>query len=306
MIKSSVFMASLLISVIGFAQAVPKLVYGFHGFDLIPKNGQKLIALTFDDGPRPESTGKILDILKKYEKQYGIRLKSTFFVTGNNAYANPDMLKRIVKEGHVLANHTYSHCDLSNTLAPERKSNVCDVDKSLIYKDHADFVFGQLGATHNLIKGLIPNQHFLFRAPHGFWLKDDTVLLAQHPELKKYVGPIYWSVGGEVMPNEGILKRTFTKANPYPANVQLTAAADWQCWEKSYNFSIERCLSGYKAELSKVTGGVILMHDIFDKTAQMIDMWIPQLIQQGYKFVTVDELPLIKKKQQELKDQQIL
>lgn len=67
----------------------------------------KQVALTFDDGPHPVNTPKVLDILK----EYGV--KGTFFVTGANAERYPDLIKRIVKEGHTLGNHSYAHPDLA-------------------------------------------------------------------------------------------------------------------------------------------------------------------------------------------------
>ncbi|WP_169713520.1 polysaccharide deacetylase family protein [Paludifilum halophilum] len=63
----------------------------------------KKIALTFDDGPDKQYTGQILDILKRE------KVSATFFVIGRMARKHPDMLKRIVQEGHVLANHSWSH-----------------------------------------------------------------------------------------------------------------------------------------------------------------------------------------------------
>ncbi len=68
---------------------------------------EKQVALTFDDGPHPVNTPKVLDILK----EYGV--KGTFFVTGNNAERYPELIKRIVKEGHTLGNHTFTHPDLA-------------------------------------------------------------------------------------------------------------------------------------------------------------------------------------------------
>ncbi len=61
------------------------------------------IALTFDDGPHAQNTPRLLDILKH------AGVKATFFVVGQNAVLYPDILKRIVAEGHELANHSYSH-----------------------------------------------------------------------------------------------------------------------------------------------------------------------------------------------------
>lgn len=66
----------------------------------IPK---KNVYLTFDDGPNSRYTGLILDILKKYN------VHASFIVVGNTIEKNPDVLKRIVSEGHALINHSYSH-----------------------------------------------------------------------------------------------------------------------------------------------------------------------------------------------------
>ena len=61
------------------------------------------IAMTFDDGPEPKLTPKLLDLLK----QKGI--KATFFVVGQSAAEHPEILKRAVAEGHEIANHSWSH-----------------------------------------------------------------------------------------------------------------------------------------------------------------------------------------------------
>ncbi len=71
------------------------------------ENEKMMIALTFDDGPHPVYTPKILDILKKYD------IKATFFTVGENVVDHPDIVKRCLDEGHEIANHTFSHGDLS-------------------------------------------------------------------------------------------------------------------------------------------------------------------------------------------------
>lgn len=63
---------------------------------------QPVVALTFDDGPS-EYTAQVLDILARYD------VKATFFLVGLNAERHPDLARRIVSEGHVIGNHTYSH-----------------------------------------------------------------------------------------------------------------------------------------------------------------------------------------------------
>ena len=67
------------------------------------KDKQKSIALTFDDGPHPEYTPRILDVLKNDD------VKATFFLVGKRARQNPDIVRRIFVEGHDIGNHTYSH-----------------------------------------------------------------------------------------------------------------------------------------------------------------------------------------------------
>ena len=71
------------------------------------------VSLTFDDGPDPTITPRVLDTLREQE------LKATFFVVGRQVAKHPDLLRRIVREGHTLGNHTYSHSDMAD-LAPAR------------------------------------------------------------------------------------------------------------------------------------------------------------------------------------------
>lgn len=83
----------------------------------IHKGKKKSIALTFDDGPHPENTPRILDILK----DKGV--KATFFVIGKNAEKYPDLLRRIDAEGHIVGNHSYSHNQLIAFFSKERLTN---------------------------------------------------------------------------------------------------------------------------------------------------------------------------------------
>ncbi|MHC5833486.1 MAG: polysaccharide deacetylase family protein, partial [Nostoc sp.] len=63
--------------------------------------GKKVIALTFDDGPWPQTTEQVLDILRANN------IKGTFFVVGQNLKNYPELGKQIVAQGHVIANHTW-------------------------------------------------------------------------------------------------------------------------------------------------------------------------------------------------------
>ena len=85
----------------------------------------KKIALTFDDGPNPEYTPKLLDGLKERN------VKCTFFLLGKNAEVYPDIVKRISKEGHLIGNHTYSHVQLT-TLSDEMAKKELDMTDKVI------------------------------------------------------------------------------------------------------------------------------------------------------------------------------
>jgi peptidoglycan/xylan/chitin deacetylase (PgdA/CDA1 family) len=61
------------------------------------------VALTFDDGPRPEGTGPILDLLAEH------RVPAAFFVIGANAREHPDLVRQMHEQGHLVCNHTYDH-----------------------------------------------------------------------------------------------------------------------------------------------------------------------------------------------------
>ncbi|MCZ2839778.1 polysaccharide deacetylase family protein [Modestobacter sp. VKM Ac-2985] len=79
--------------------------------DTTPATAARTVALTFDDGPWPENTPDVLDVLRSSGVQ------ATFFVRGDQAAAHPDLVRRIVAEGHAIGNHTWSHPYLSQ-IAP--------------------------------------------------------------------------------------------------------------------------------------------------------------------------------------------
>jgi peptidoglycan/xylan/chitin deacetylase (PgdA/CDA1 family) len=105
-------------------QFLPKLIRGN------PK--LKLLALTFDDGPHPGKTEALLDLLKREH------VRATFFVIGKMVERNPNLLRRMAKEGHLIANHTFSHVTL--TKIPEEEVEV-------EYKANIDIVKELTGKT---------------------------------------------------------------------------------------------------------------------------------------------------------------
>lgn len=100
------------------------------------------IALTFDDGPVTEKTEAILDILKSNN------VKATFFCVGTNVGKNPDILRRINAEGHLIGNHSLSHHIFFDLFTKNR-------------------MIGEINETNNLIYKVIGMYPKYFRPPYG-------------------------------------------------------------------------------------------------------------------------------------------
>lgn len=79
---------------------------------------EKKLYLTFDDGPIPELTPWVLDVLKHYS------IKATFFCVGHNVYKHPELYARLLNEGHSVGNHTYNHVNGWNTDTNEYLKNI--------------------------------------------------------------------------------------------------------------------------------------------------------------------------------------
>ncbi|MEH2164582.1 MAG: polysaccharide deacetylase family protein [Nostoc sp.] len=110
----------------GLSYGVPSSFQGaiVDAAKLTPQH--KVIALTFDDGPWPESTAQVLDILKQNQ------IKGTFFVIGQNVKNYPDLLKREIAEGHVIGNHTWHHW--YQFMNPQAAAYEIDHTANLIYQ----------------------------------------------------------------------------------------------------------------------------------------------------------------------------
>lgn len=110
----------------GIAHDVPRRFQGvtIKAAKLSPD--QKIIALTFDDGPWPGTTKQVLDILQKNN------IKGTFFVVGQNVKNYPDLVKRVVTDGHTIANHTWHHW--YHYMNPQTAAYEIDNTTNLIYK----------------------------------------------------------------------------------------------------------------------------------------------------------------------------
>ena len=86
---------------------------------------QKIIYLTFDDGPHPIVTPFVLDELDKYNA------KATFFCIGNNVLEHPGIYKRILYQGHAVGNHTHNHLDGWKTENAKYLQNILEARKNI-------------------------------------------------------------------------------------------------------------------------------------------------------------------------------
>lgn len=112
---------------------------------------QKALAMTFDDGPHPSLTPKLLDILKARN------IKCTFFVIGKNAQMYPNIIRRMIAEGHEIANHTWNHPALTSRSDDQIRSELKQSENALMaaanYRPH--LIRPPYGAINTRIKELM-------------------------------------------------------------------------------------------------------------------------------------------------------
>ena len=101
---------------IGLGVAIPQMNF-FGLFVCRGDNSQRRIALTFDDGPDARSTPALLDLLRAE------KIEATFFCIGKNVEANRELTARILREGHLLGNHTFNHSNFTNLFTVARLHN---------------------------------------------------------------------------------------------------------------------------------------------------------------------------------------
>ncbi len=139
--------------------------YGYH---------PNQVALTFDDGPDPEWTPKILDILKRYN------VRGTFLMIGEEAQNNVGIMQRAYREGHEIGNHTFTHPDIS-----EISTNTLDL---------------QMNATERLFASKLGVQPLYFRPPYSIDQEPDTN--DQAAPIERIQGLGYVIVGNKIDTND--------------------------------------------------------------------------------------------------------
>lgn len=180
------------------------------------------VALTFDDGPHPSCTEKLLNGLR----ERGV--KATFFVVGKNISGREEVIRQMWADGHLIGNHTWDHVDVSR-LSTEA---ACE----------------QLEQTSALVQEITGEATAYVRAPFGNWnegLESETSMIS----VKWTVDPLDWTT-----------KNVHQIVNKVVANVTDSA--------------------------------IILLHDYYDSSVEAALKIVDILQEQGFEFVTVEELLL--------------
>lgn len=167
---------------------------------------KKQVALTFDDGPHPEHTQRILDILKKYD------VKATFYILAKNVSGNEAILRREVAEGHELGNHTATHQFLPDLSIEVLQQEIKDAE-ALIEKEAQATVksmrppygaYNQavaLAAQMPVVNWSVDSQDWLFRngqamADHVLTTAHDGAIILMHDIHKETADGVEAVVAG--------------------------------------------------------------------------------------------------------------
>lgn len=182
-----------------------------------------MVAVTYDDGPSKTNTPKILEILKANNA------RATFFMVGQQAEKNMDIVKQMVEQGCEVANHTYDHTMMSK------------VDPAELTR--------QLEATNQVVADASGVSPVLMRPCGG-----DRSEAGMNAVGSISMPAILWSID----------------------------TLDWKTRDAN---------NTVKVVMEQVQDGdIILMHDLYDATAEASATLIPELVKQGYQLVTVSEL----------------
>lgn len=218
-----------------------------------PAGELKLAYLTFDDGPNSHFTGSILDILK----EHGVL--ATFFVVGENAAIHPDLIERMLREGHAVANHTYTHIYKKIYASP-------------------DALIQELDQCSQLLEPLTGHPVKIFRAPGGPQRLTPAMKVRLKEEGYTSIG---WNMTGRDSDPAGIT----------PEIVLETVTSDLDRVEQLGRTPILLLHDGTELHTLAVSEGSPVVRYIQNR--QSVIIALPQIIklfrERGYTFATVDE-----------------
>ena len=193
-----------------------------HHLSLLPGE----VVLTFDDGPRPDKTDRILDALDAYG------VKATFFMLGAAAEHHPELVRAVAGQGHTIATHTYDHVDLATLSLPAAIAE--------IYAGH-QAVARALAPVHGS-----PSRFFRF------------------PYLSQ----------------TGLIRTGAIESNFIVVDVDVDSK---DYYDESADVVLDRTLARLEARGS----GVVLFHDIHERTADLLPDFLAALKARGYSVVAL-------------------
>jgi len=170
----------------------------------------RAVYLTFDDGPIPEVTPWVLDLLDKYN------IKATFFMVGDNIRKHPEEFEMVKSRGHKLGNHTFNHLKGFEFSAKDYMANV---DKANEYL-----------------------QTDLFRPPHGH------MTAAQYFELKKKYRIVMWDLVTRDYSNKLNERQVFANVRHYARNGSIITFHDSLKSEKNMKYALPRSIEWLRDE----------------------------------------------------------
>ncbi len=165
---------------------------------------EKMVFLTFDDGPIPQVTPWVLDVLKQYN------VPATFFCTGDNVARNPQLFDSLRAAGHQVGNHTMSHVKGLNMNTPDYLRNIEKAD--------------------DLIKSP------LFRPPHGF------IRPSQFAAIKEKYTTVMWDVVTRDYSNQLNGEQVLDNVRKYTRNGSIIVFHDSLKSEKNLRYALPRAI----------------------------------------------------------------
>ena len=139
------------------------------------KRHEKMVALTFDDGPDAKTTPQALDILKKYG------VKATFFMLGQNVVSNPDIVKRVKNEGHQIGIHTWDHPVLTKLPMETVKKEIFDTQTAIynVVGIKPTITRPPYGAVNSTIQNAIDQSFIMWNVDSLDWKTRNTKAIMQ-------------------------------------------------------------------------------------------------------------------------------
>jgi peptidoglycan/xylan/chitin deacetylase (PgdA/CDA1 family) len=169
---------------------------------------KKVVYLTFDDGPIPEITSWVLNLLNKYD------VKATFFMVGENVCKYPEIYQMVVNCGHRIGNHTYNHIRGSGYLSKNYLANIEKANKLL-----------KIG---------------LFRPPYGFMRR------VQYLMLKNQYKIVMWDLVTRDYSNKLHPQQVLQNVKKYVRNGSIITFHDSLKAEKNMKYALPRSIEWIK------------------------------------------------------------